>query len=116
MAQELKKKFKIAGNEVELKLDDPVLLEIISWYEAASTAEYIMENYDVTQDVALDIGYKVRQRIRDEEYEEEEEDAVEFVFEEIAEQNPCSICKNYSKASACSYCTDGDMFSVEKED
>lgn len=46
----------------------PVLQDIIHYYEACCTAEFILDNWtDICEDAALEIAYEVRERMRDEE-------------------------------------------------
>lgn len=53
----MKIKYEIKG----VKLNEHDLMELRDYYEAARTAEYIMENYGVTDErEAMQIGYNVR--------------------------------------------------------
>lgn len=56
------------------------MYDIKKYYEAACTAEYIMENYNVTEDEAMELGYEVR-RLMDK-YGGEEEDVIYEVMKE----------------------------------
>lgn len=53
------------------------MMHIHSYYEAACTAEYVMENYDITdENEALAIGYEVRRLMDKYGYGEEEAVAI----------------------------------------
>ena len=74
-------KYKIKG----ITLDVGDLVEIHRYYEAACTAEFVMENYEVSdEDQALQIGYDVR-RLMDK-YGYTELEAIDKVMEEINEE------------------------------
>lgn len=46
----------------------PVLIDIIRYYEACCTAEFILDNWEgICEDAALKIGYEVRERMNKEE-------------------------------------------------
>jgi hypothetical protein len=52
-------------------LDVHELMECHQYYEAACTAEYIMENYNITdEDEALNLGYEVRRLMNKYGYDE----------------------------------------------
>ena len=60
-------------------LDVYEMQEIHKYYEAARTAEYLMENYDISdEDTAMHLGYEVR-RLMDE-YDYDEETAIDEVM------------------------------------
>ena len=71
--------------EYEIKgitLDVWDLINIHRYYEAACTAEFVMENYEVSdEDQALQIGYDVR-RLMDR-YDCSELEAIDKIMEEI---------------------------------
>lgn len=53
-------------------LDDFDLMECHQYYEAACTAEYLMENYDITDEgEAMNLGYEVRRLMNKYDYDEE---------------------------------------------
>ena len=53
-------------------LDDFDLMECHQYYEAACTAEYLMENYDISdEDTAMHLGYEVRRLMNKYDYDEE---------------------------------------------
>ncbi len=61
-------------------LDDFDLMECHQYYEAACTAEYLMENYDITdEDTAMHLAYDVRRLMNKYGYNEEE--AIDKVLE-----------------------------------
>ena len=65
-------------------LNEYEMYDIKKYYEAACTAEYIMENYDITdEDEALKLGYEVR-RLMDK-YGSDEEEAIKQVMSEREE-------------------------------
>ena len=62
-------KYEIKGTT----LDVHDLMEIHAYYEAACTAEYLMENYGITdENEALCLGYEVRRLMDKYGYDEEE--------------------------------------------
>ena len=69
-------KYEIKG----VTLDEWDMYEIKKYYEAHCTAEYVAENYDVTDEEAIEIGYQVR-RLMDK-YDSTEEDAIYEVMKE----------------------------------
>ena len=61
-------KYKIKG--VTLDVND--LMKLHAYYEAACTAEYIMENHNITnEDKAMNLGYEVRRLMDKYGYDEE---------------------------------------------
>ena len=61
-------KYEIKG--VTLNVSD--LMELHHYYEAACTAEYLMENYDIPdEDEAMNLGYEVRRLMNKYDYDEE---------------------------------------------
>jgi hypothetical protein len=61
-------KYTIKG----VTLDDFDLMECHQYYKAACTAEYLMENYDITdEDEAMNLGYEVRRLMNKYGYDEE---------------------------------------------
>lgn len=53
-------KFEYEVKGVTLDVDD--LMKINAYYEAACTAEYLMDNYNIAnEDKALELGYIVRE-------------------------------------------------------
>ena len=70
-------KYEIKG----IVLNDMDLVNIHKYYEAACTAEYLMDNYDITdEEEAMDIGYEVRRKM--DKYGYDEEDAIKEVMSE----------------------------------
>lgn len=62
-------KYEIKG----VTLTEWDMYDIKKYYEAACTAEYIMENHDITdEDRALKLGYEVRRLMDKYDYYEEE--------------------------------------------
>lgn len=49
-------KYEIKG----VTLDVHDLINIHEYYEAACTAEYLMDNYDLTEEKAMELGARVR--------------------------------------------------------
>ena len=49
-------KYEIKG----ITLDVYDLIKIHEYYEAACTAEYLMDNYDLTEEQAMELGTRVR--------------------------------------------------------
>lgn len=69
--------YNYKGNE----LDMMEMSRISSFYEAACTAEYLMDNYDIeNKNEALEKGYRVREIMSD--YGMSEEEAITEVFNE----------------------------------
>lgn len=68
-------KYEIKG----ITLNEFDMYDIKKYYEAACTAEYIMDNYDVTEEEAMKLGWEVR-RLMDN-YGGTEEDLVYEVME-----------------------------------
>ena len=74
-------KYEIKG----ITLDVGDLINIHAYYEAACTAEFVMENYEVSdEDQALQIGYDVR-RLMDK-YDYTELEAIDKIMAEINEE------------------------------
>lgn len=74
-------KYEIKG----ITLDVGDLIEIHRYYEAACTAEFVMENYEVSDEVqALQIGYDVRRLMNQYDYTELE--AIDKIMKEINEE------------------------------
>lgn len=68
-------KYEIKG----ITLDVNDLIDIHKYYEAACTAEYLMENYDVTDETeAMRLGADVRRKM--DKYGYNEEEAIEEVI------------------------------------
>ena len=63
-----------------ITIDEYDMYEIKKYYEAHCTAEYIAENYGVTDEEAIELGYQVR-RLMDK-YDSTEEDAIYEVMKE----------------------------------
>ena len=63
-----------------VKLDKYDMYDIKKYYEAHCTAEYVAENYDVTDEEAIEIGYQVR-RLMDKS-DSTEEDAIYEIMKE----------------------------------
>ena len=62
-------------------LDEGDLVAVNSYYEAACTAEYLLENYGIqNEEQAMDIAYEVRHRM--DKYGYEESDAIRVVLKE----------------------------------
>ena len=55
-----------------ITLNEYDMYDIKEYYEAHCTAEYIADNYDVTDDEAVRLGYEVRRLMNRYGYEEEE--------------------------------------------
>ena len=70
----MKIEYEIKG----IKLTEWDMYDIKKFYEAHCTAEYILENYDVTEEKAIELGYEVR-RLMDK-YDYYEEDAIDKVM------------------------------------
>lgn len=67
--------------EYEIKgvtLDIYDMINIHKYYEAACTAEYLMENYELTDEDAMKLGYEVRRMM--DKHGLYEEDAIEKVM------------------------------------
>ena len=69
-------KYEIKG----VTLNEYDMYDIKKYYEAHCTAEYVADNYDVTEEEAIKIGYQVR-RLMDK-YYSTEEDAIYEVMKE----------------------------------
>lgn len=66
--------YKIKG----VTLDARDLSEINEYFEAATTAEYIYENYKVNKEEAIKLGYAVRERMN--KYDESENESIDIVM------------------------------------
>lgn len=71
-------KFTYNYNGIILTMDD--MCKINTYYEAASSAEVLIENYGLSKDDALEKGYEVR-RLMDK-YEYNETEAINELMEE----------------------------------
>lgn len=60
------------------------LIDINRYYEAACTAEYLLENYEqvTSEEQAMELGYEVRRKM--DKYGYSEEDAIDMVLAEHA--------------------------------
>lgn len=60
------------------------LIDINRYYEAACTAEYLLENYEqvTSEEQAMELGYEVRRKM--DKYGYSEEDAIDIVLAEHA--------------------------------
>lgn len=72
--------YKIKG--ITLSVSD--LIDIDRYYEAACTAEYLLDNYEqvTTEEQAMELGYEVRRKM--DKYGYSEEDAIDEVLAEYA--------------------------------
>ena len=63
------------------------LIDIDRYYEAACTAEYLLENYEqvTTEEQAMELGYEVRRKM--DKYGYSEEDAIDEVLAEHASED-----------------------------
>lgn len=78
----MKIEYKIKG--ITLDVSDLVLIN--EYYEAACTAEYLMDNYDIaTEDEAMELGYDVRRLMNKYGYDEQE--AIDEVLYEEEEED-----------------------------
>lgn len=94
-------KYEIKG--ITLNVND--LMELHHYYEAACTAEYLMENYGISkEDKALSLGYEVR-RLMDK-YGYLEEDAIAEVLES---ELPTELYVNY-------YDIDAEWYNLEEQE
>lgn len=75
--------YKIQG--ITLSVSD--LIAIDRYYEAACTAEYLLENYEqvTTEELAMELGYEVRRKMN--KYGYNEEDAIDEVLAEYASED-----------------------------
>ncbi len=93
----MKFEYKIKG----ITLDVHDMYNICEYYEAYCTAEYIEDNYDVSEDEAIQLGYEVRRRMK--KYGGEEEDVINDVMqewaEEFGERTPSSTGGDYSPSN-----------------
>ena len=62
---------KIAYEIKGVTLDVYDLIKIHEYYEAACTAEYLIDNYDVTEEEAMKLGHEVRILMQKYGYDEE---------------------------------------------
>lgn len=52
--------------EIEgISLDESDLIRITEYYEAHCTANYLLENYDISEDLAVQLGYEIREIMSD---------------------------------------------------
>ena len=71
-------KYEIKG----ITLDVCDLVQIHAYYEAACTAEFVMDNYEISdENKALQIGYNVRRLMDDYDYDELE--AIDRIMDEM---------------------------------
>lgn len=63
-------KFQYEIKGVTLSMSD--MCQINEYYEAACTAEYLIDNYEVTEEEAMNLGYDVRRLMKKYGYDEEE--------------------------------------------
>jgi hypothetical protein len=71
----MKIKYEIKG----VTLDEFDMQRIKEYYEVHCTAEYLMDNYELTEEEAVELGYDVRRLMFKYGYNEEE--AIEQVME-----------------------------------
>lgn len=72
-------KYEIKG----ITLDELDLMDIHHYYEAARTAEYLMENYDISDEsTAMHLGYEVRRFMDRYDYDE-----AEAIYEVLRKEN-----------------------------
>ena len=64
-----------------ITLNKSEIADIDVYYEAACTAEYIIENYGLDEEKAMQAGYDVRRLMR--KYDYTEEDAIREVLAEM---------------------------------
>lgn len=71
--------FEIQGVRVRLNRDDVLAADIVEWYKAAGTAEYIMDNREIYHITSEEEAYRLAKqaRARMEAYGLEEDEAVE---------------------------------------
>ncbi len=76
---------KIEYNIKGITLDASDLCKINTYYEAACTAEYLLDNYEQieSEEQAMDIGYEVRRMMNKYGYSEDE--AIDEVMNEYEE-------------------------------
>lgn len=67
-----------------ITLNKSELADIDKYYEAACTAEYIVENYGLDEEKAMQAGYDVRRLMR--KYDYTEEDAIREVLSEMEDE------------------------------
>ena len=70
----MKIEYKVRG----IVLTAGELCEISEYYEQACTAEYLIDNYELTEDTAMQLASDVRREMN--KYGFTEEDAIEEVF------------------------------------
>lgn len=75
--------YKIKG----ITLSQSDLIDIDRYFEAACTAEYLLENYEqvTTEEQAMELGYEVRRKM--DKYGYCEEDAIEEVLAEHSDSD-----------------------------
>lgn len=75
--------YKIQG--ITLSVSD--LIAIDRYFEAACTAEYLLENYEqvTTEEQAMELGYEVRRKM--DKYGYSEEDAIDEVLAEHSDSD-----------------------------
>ena len=75
--------YKIKG----ITLSQSDLIDIDRYFEAACTAEYLLENYEqvTTEEQAMELGYEVRRKM--DKYGDSEEDAIDEVLAEHASED-----------------------------
>lgn len=93
----MKIEYKIKG----ITLDVMEMHKIKEYYEAYCTAEYIVENYDISECDAIQLGYEVRRRM--DKYGGKEEDVINDVVqewvEEFGDRTPSSTNGDYSPSN-----------------
>ena len=71
-------KFTYEIKGVTLNMQD--MMEVCQYYRVACTAEYLLENYDLTEDKAMGLAYNVR--VLMDKYDYTEIEAIEEVMRE----------------------------------
>ena len=64
----------------DIILTEEELIEIHEYYEAACTANYLMDQYGFDEEKALELGYEVRRQM--DKYGFDEEEAISEVLED----------------------------------
>ena len=84
-------KFQYEIKGITLDVND--LIRVHNYYEAACTAEYLMDNYGITDDSeAMQLGYDVRHEM--DKYGYDEETAIDVVMRRECGRDYISSCTN----------------------
>lgn len=79
-------KFTYEIKGITLTMSD--MVQIHEYYQAACTAEYLVDSYGFSKEKALEAGYDIRRKMDKYDYDEEE------AIQEYLDENPIEEAKN----------------------